>query len=292
MQSNFGNNPLKETTIEQKLKQLAKAKHQSSTYSCSTVPCTSFHEWYNYTSSLKDPDALRTALYYGFQPLYDALITNQEQFFDGFSRLNRAAAHHLLEGITSLTSSYLESYYMGKPKPQLVSQELPSFSHDIEALADVLYKTKSRNIDTNTIFPDTIHRFLVMYLTALLDKKVNAPEYIVGSACGSSEIALSLGRMLGVPIGFMRMSKRRQDSAVKIIKEHEPFFRMFVAGKQVTCIEDYVCTKKSLKEVMSKTKHYSPASVTGASVRDSCDSENYAVKTIIARKNFHVFVLR
>lgn len=131
-----------------------------------------------------------------------------------------------------------------------------------------------------------------MYLTALLDKKVKIPEYIVGAACGSSEVALSLGGILGVPVGFMRMSKKRQDSTVKIIKEHEPFFRMFVAGKQVTCIEDYVCTKKSLKEVMSKTKHYDPASVTGTSIRDSCDSDHYALKSIIARKNFHVFVLR
>ncbi len=273
--------------IEQKLKEIDGVRHPSSeSFQVYDIPSDDFPGWYSYTRSLKNHDRLRAALYYGFQPLYDALVADQERsFFSLPSSLDRPTALRVLDKIVSVSAQYLSTYYQGKADPSIVSRELGT----LKTLANVSYTKKERNIDRNKIYPSEIHSFLTRYLTAVLDGRIDAPLYIVGAACGSSEVALALAGLLDIQAGFMRMSKRREDRSVKVIREHAAVIEAALREKPVTCIEDYVCTRKSLQAVMEQTRKYNPSSLVGASVRDSREG-NY-LSPIIRITGFHTFAL-
>lgn len=275
-------------TIEEKLKAIDGVPlHSARSYDYSHIPASTFQEWYAHTLKLQDPDKIRNALYYGFQPTFDLLISDQ---INDELKNRREAALLLLEKITFLSRRYLYSYYAGQPDTARVHEDLSSLASQVTTLADVLYRKKERNIDNNTIYPPDIHSFLVTYLTQVLDQKIEYPQVIVGAACGSSEVALSLAEIFGIPVTFMRMSKKREDTSIKVVREHRAIFREIIPERDVTCVEDYVCTRRSLKEVMKETKTYHPASILGVALRDSHEAKY--LRSVTQKKGFHIFELR
>jgi hypothetical protein len=229
-------------------------------YGALSVPNYSFVEWLGYAENVKDPDEVRNALYYGFQPLFDALIDEHLEPWQ------RQAAVQALDQVSHLSAAYLTSYYEGEPNTSLVRTTLSKLKPDIAALAEVSYNKKSRNIDRNGIVPGDILLFLQGCIGSALDGSLPLPDYVVGSACGASEIVFALTGVLGVDADFIRKSKRRYDSEPRIIAEQRQRLVARTADRNVLCVEDYVCTGGSLRSIMREVENYRPAEITGASV--------------------------
>ncbi len=249
-------------TLEQKVKSLDGTNlKNTASYTKYNVGASNFSEWIKFTKSLNDPDLLRTSLYYGFQPLYDCLVANS------LYGSARPAAVNALNGIVSVSTAFLTSYYMGQPDMKMAGDRLEQIEPQINMLGNkAVYQMMLRNVDRNEIYPDDVLLFLKNFLVNIVDKKIGLPDYVIGCACGSSEIAMPLAGILETDVGFLRKSKRRYDKQVVMVKEQEPKIRQQTAGKNVVCIEDYVCTSLSISDVMKKTIGYNASSVLGASV--------------------------
>jgi len=239
-----------------------------------------FSDWVVDMSQIKNPDHARCSLYSGFQPLYDAIL---EERVPADSRFDAVTT---LDLIMQESIRYYTSYYLGKPATHGVSALAAVIAPRIKILdsAAVLYCSKERNIGNNGIYPEHILLFLRNFAMFYQNKKT--PEAIVACACGSSEIAMALAGLLGVPLIFMRRSHRRGDDEPRIVKEHTPALKA-LKGLDVLCLEDYVCSGGSLARVMARTKKYGASNITGASVNRN--SENRAVKLIHSETKFHLF---
>jgi adenine/guanine phosphoribosyltransferase-like PRPP-binding protein len=244
----------------------------------------SFPAWLTFARSLNDPDEIRNGLYFGFQPLYDGLVAG------GVDGHIRSSGLRALRGIVDTGRQFLTSYYMGQPDVTLFQNGVERIAQNLLVLGDnIQYATKYRNIDDNHIHPRDILNFLKKFLQYAIDKKIKIPDYVVGSACGASEIAMPLAGILGTDIGFLRMSRHRYDGSVVKVVEDGPEIRQRSNGKNVACIEDYVCTGYSLRGIMDVVKGYRPASVIGASIEYS--NENRYLKTLVGTHKFHLFEL-
>ncbi|MBI2103362.1 hypothetical protein HYT55_05970 [Candidatus Woesearchaeota archaeon] len=244
----------------------------------------SFGEWLQYARDLSDPNQVRTAIYGLFQPLYDALI--RREFVD--STLPDAVA--VLDGIISEGIKFLTDFYLGEPNVASFKESVQALEPKISTFArETSYRTKARNIGANAIYPEDIKQFLQNYLERTLDGKQQT-DFIIGCACGSSEVVMPLAGMLNVDLGFMRRSWRRGDSEPRIVEAHADFLRGSSQRKTVLCVEDYVCSGGSLSAVMRKAQNYDAANVYGASVRSTFRSEGMGnLRETVGQTGFHLF---
>lgn len=225
------------------------------------IDAGNFVEWARFARTLNNPDRIRNCLYYGFQPLYDSLITGV------MGNGSRTAAVKGLNHIIKTSASFLTSYYLGKPDVKIFSDGIREIQSNLDNVGiDVPYRTKFRNIDRNGITPEGIHLFLKQFLEHVMDRKLTIPDYVIGCACGASEVAMPLAGVFGTDVGFLRKSKRRGDYKVFVVWEQEPNIKRNSEDANVVCVEDYVCTGSSIGHVMEKTTNYCPSSVLGASV--------------------------
>lgn len=256
----------------------------ATTYGQYDIDAHSFPSWLKFAKSLSDPDAIRNCLYYGFQPLYDCLV--QGDVNDGI----RPSALKVLDNIIDTNTRFLLSYYFGDPNVEIFKNGINKMEMDVNNFGDhTYYRKKARNVDRNQIYPKDIHSFMVNFLGHAIDNKLCIPDYVVGCACGSSEVAMPLAGTLGVGLGFLRKSKRRSDYEVLVVKEQERVIRKNSLDKDVVCVEDYVCTGGSIDGVMRKVAEYNANSVSGVSVRFS--NEGNIVKNLVSKENFKMFKL-
>ena len=242
-----------------------------------------FRNWASFAESITNPDTIRAAIYAAFQPLYDCLIDNRKM---GIEPRKKAVA--VLNGLIAVGVDFLTGYYSGEPDKKRFKEGVALLKLGFEELSFTNYLQKDRNIGRNAIFPNDIVLFLQEYLKHSLDGNKPHTDYVVGAACGSSEVAMPLAGLLGVDVGFIRKSKRRGDSRALVIPEQEPMIQEAARDKRVICIEDYVCTGRSLHDVMRKVEGYGAASVRGASVRNSSDC-GFCLKETTGKSGFHVY---
>lgn len=194
--------PIQLRTLDARLKHLSQVKLDGArAYGVNALGATSFGQWARAAKDLRDPDMIRNAIYYGFQPLYDALIAGN----------GREGALRALDHVVSLGTTFLTGYYTGQPDDKAFREGMKPLISQIETLEPIRYRTKFRNIDNNGISTRGILLFLQQMLTATLDGEVTSPDYVVGCACGSSEIVMPLAGIMGVELGFIRRSHRRGD---------------------------------------------------------------------------------
>jgi hypothetical protein len=226
-----------------------------------------FNQWLDYAVSVTNPDEARNALYFGFQPLFDCLLRNE--LIDG----ERQVASEVLDNLVNIGREYLTGYYSGKPDTSRLRKNLENLAPEIRKFNfSAEYRTKSKNIDRNGIYPPGILLFLKRFLEETVGKRITYPDYVIGCACGSAEIAMPLSGLLDVNLGFIRRSHRRGDDYPKIIPEHLISMTNSVKNKHVVCIEDYVCTCNSLRMVMERTMELGARNVLGAGVNYSYDA--------------------
>lgn len=274
------------SSLERKLSQLSALElKMAQSYTVSDVHAYDFPEWVDYAQSMTDPDAVRNALYYGFQPLYDALLSNKVNL-DG----TRTSAIDACNTLMRTGVEYLTTYYTGEPNIDLFKVAVEKVAPVFEQLERVEYYKKSRNLDSNRIYPTDVHHFLIRFLRSVIVGKTVFPDYIIGCACGSSEMAMSLAGLLEVDIGFIRRSHRRGDNEPRVVIEHEPLLKSNSKGKHVLCMEDYICSGNSLKKVMTRVEGYKPACVYGTSLRNSHESN--VVHELVNEHGFHLFCQR
>lgn len=249
--------------------------------SYSKINFSSFQQWTDVAKTVSNPDEARHVLYYGFQPLYDAIISEK------VVKNKRKDAIKALDKIMKAGVEYLTGYYLGNPETSIINK----LAKEIEKVVDgVDYYYKTRNVDYNGISTKDINLFIRTYIEKIMDSGMPKPDTIIGCACGSSEIVMPLAGILGAKLEFIRRSKRRNDEAAIVIDEHVKRIKKNVAGKKVVCVEDYVCTAQSLYEVMKRTKMFKPDKLHGAGVNgDSSDIDDMKVEII--EKKFNIFAL-
>lgn len=219
--------------LEQILKKLGSVDLcNAQSYGDYSIPSRDFGEWIDFAQGLDNADKVRAALYYVFQQLYDALI-------DGSIREERAIALSALEKTVKVSSDYLVGYYLGKPDIPEFKRSLGDIS-ELSLLGRVAYYKKFRNLN-NDGFVNMVACFFHEFIKLVVKGKLHKPNYVIGCACGSSEVVMPLAKMLGIDMGFIRMSKNRYDVAPKIIQEQEEDIRNKVKGSVVVCVEDIVC---------------------------------------------------
>ncbi len=250
-------------------------------YNHSHVEWTDFPGWHRASSGVRDPDRARQVLYFGFQPVYDLLIS------DIRDPKVRISALSLMDGLNQAGIEYLTGYYTGQTDVDKFRESVQKLEPHIPDLERSPYRIKFRNVDHIGITPQGIQSFLRQFLERSLYYGA-LPDYVVGCACGSSEIVMPLAGILGVELGFIRRSWRRGDDAPKVVREHEPRIQEAVRGKDALCVEDYVCTGESLKKVMRRVRGYGAASVTGASVNGETPSAS-GLKVDLKRKKLQLY---
>jgi hypothetical protein len=195
-----------------------------------------------------------------------------------------------LDGIVSVSKRFLRGYYNGEPNPAEFHGGILDLEPGLSKLyGDVYYRPKRRNIDRNEIYPSDILEFVQTFLTNAIDRKIGIPDHVVGCACGASEVAMVLADALGVGVDFIRLSKRRNDKDVKIIKEQKDGIVERVRSGSVVCVEDFVCTSLSLAKVMRKVTEFGVPSVLGASIKYSREGDH--ARNIASQRDFHLFEL-
>ena len=142
----------------------------------------------------------------------------------------------------------------------------------------------------NTIYISTTSAFAasINFIEHSLTGKLPQANYVIGAACGASEIAMPLAGITGAGLGFIRKSKRREDKSAKIIAEHKPSLVNSVTKRNVFCVEDYVCSGTSLRSIMNMVEKYSPKEVIGLSVNLAKD-DYFQLKTEVDERKFRVY---
>ena len=244
------------------------ASPSSGTFFTERISAQNFPDWVRFLRTLKDPNDIRNGLYFGFQPLYDRLVEgNVEQ-------IARKDAILGLDAIMNASKAFLSSYYLGKPDIERFKDSIDEIGWYVSSLGLGLpYVVKNRNID-RIIHSEQVHGFLKTFIGHIVDGNVPKPDYIVGCACGSSEVVFALSGIINVGFGLMRRSFRRNDDIVRIVAEHEAAIGVGIKGSSVVCVEDYVGTGKSLASIIEAVNVHSPISVIGASIIGSYTDVN------------------
>lgn len=251
-------------------------------FSKDEVPFTNFVEWAFALAEVKDPDKARNFLYFGFQPMYDLLIPDNSNLDGQRPQILRA-----LDEVVSTGRKYLAGYYTGQQDLGLVNA-LGLRLAPVMRSSPAPFKLKNRNVDRNGISAADICTFLKAYTNHVLQGNMAMPDYVVGCACGSSEIVMPLAEISKIPLGFIRRSWRRGDTNPRVIDEHQRILAKELNGKKVACVEDYVCSGESLKRVMQMVKKFGASDVIGLSVNES---ENTQLKKTFETRKFHTFSL-
>lgn len=243
----------------------------------------SFEEWYDLASKVKSVDLGRHLLYYIFQPVFDALS-------NGWVKENdREKVIEALDKIISTSKKYYADYYLKKADTgdiKKLAKEIKPIILKIER-----YYFKQRNIDYNNIFPEHIGKFLASFIDHLENKKIQYPDTIIGCACGSAEIAMSLSGLLHIPLEFIRKSKRRDDEEPVLIEEQKNRIIQNCKGKKLLIIEDYVVTGRSMESVSQLCDKFGSKSIQGASI-NTCGSEVATLKLKINERKFQIYTFK
>lgn len=264
-------------------------------YTEDSVRASTFEEWARWAGSLRNPDSMRNGLYYGFQPVYDLLISEQ----DGALRMrieDRQMALAALNGIVDATREYLAGYYRGMPNTAMAAARIRQLAPAVSGFGPAAeYIKRDRNIDKPLLglTPGRVLSFTRQLAEHIADGEINMPDCVVVAACGASEIGLAVGGILGIDVGFMRRSKKRGDRDVRTIREHEPELERMLRGKTVLCVEDLVTTAKTLKELMTVAQlRYGAAEVYGASVKVAEDGDFVTIPHYMKNTSFNLYGLR
>ena len=252
-------------------------------YRQSYVNFNNFFEWAEPAAEVNDPDVARTVLYFGFQPLYDLLIDNED-----LTPSNRTGAVKVLDAMMLRGTEYLAGYYSGNPQTKIVNDLGISTRASMKKIERFEFRTKRRNVDYNGISPKDILLFLQQFFDATLDGKVTVPNFVVGVACGPSEIAMPLAHFSEAGLGFIRQSKRRGDRSPRIIREHGSHLEKGIKDSHAIVLEDYVCTGASLALTMERVSTYSPRSLLGASINSMHPS---SLREIASKQKFQLYTL-
>lgn len=237
-----------------------------------------FSGWLDKLRTVSDPDEARFVLYYGFQPLYDALLEGRVE------QTQRASATEALAEIIESGIKYLTGYYLGSPNVATIRALNRKLS---KLLPDCAYETKFRNVDYNGVTAHSIHTFLSEVISRVLSESLPAFDSVVGCACGAAEVVMPLAGVFGVPLHFLRRSWRRGDDSPRIIEEHAS--QLHDGLGVAVCVEDYVCSGKSLGRVMKHVKKCGATEVFGLSV---CGGEEPTAITRTAKAyKFRVYSL-
>ncbi|GEM_PF-2544685 len=250
------------------------------------VEFSSFASWCKSIKDVKDIDKARSVLYFGFQPLYDALINDRN--LDG----RRHLAVEACDRIVTTGTEFLTGYYLGQPNVKLVNELGSDLKDHMEKIDDSEFRIKFRNVDYNGITPEGILSFLKQFVDYSLKDGSFIPDYVVGCACGSSEVVMPLAGIFGSDIGFIRRSYRRGDDDPIIVDEHEPIIKERTHDKNVACVEDYICTSASLRKVMQKVRSFHPSDVRGFSVNGREEFDYDYLKSDGRRHKFQAYKLR
>lgn len=222
--------------------------------------------------------------------MYDALIDDASTFSDS----SRQQAIQTLEKVMHASRAYLTSYYQGEPNNSSYRLFSETIGEELAHWSVHNYRTKDRNLNIlESTNPSHVLAFLKKFVHAVVNARIAAPDYIIGSACGASEVAFTLAGTLGLDVDFMRMSKRRNDPHVRVIPEHEERISKRARGRNVAVVEDYTCTARSLESVMRKVEQWKPATLRGYSVHQSkIDIIKPTITQVICEPSFHSFKLQ
>ncbi|MFH1500458.1 MAG: phosphoribosyltransferase family protein [archaeon] len=257
---------------------------EADSYTVGDVHFGTFSQWATAASSVRDPDKARNILYFGFQPLYDALI--RRDFHDGQADV----AVRALDKVCEIGREFLTGCYLGEPNVEILREGAKELGEEMDNLHDVGFRPKFKNVDYNHIYPSHIVLFMRQVVDYALDGKMEMPDFIMGCACGSAEIVMPLAGILGVEFGFIRRSYRRGDDAPRIVEAHVDRFKQDLEGLNLLCVEDYVCTGTSLGKVMRRAKEFGPAEIAGVSINNTGNNRSSLTCKVNARK-FQMYTL-
>ncbi|MCM2325615.1 MAG: phosphoribosyltransferase [Candidatus Woesearchaeota archaeon] len=285
MASEFNLKDLESRLKELSIQKLNRAKH----YGAEDLNVDSFKEWSKKVLTLNDPDMIRTALYYIFQPLFDRLVETPGPFNDS----TRPKAIESMRQIYDISKNYLSDYYLGKPNIKAFRQNIGPFAKTIAWLdEETRYHTKYRNMSNGALTPSEVQSFILQYGEAILDGKLIHPDLIIGIACGASEIAFASAPLLYSSFELIRFSKRRYDDSIKLIPEIHYDLPARIKSNNITVVEDFVCTARSLNNVLKDIERYKPSKLIGASVSENSGGWgglNEDIKLIINNSSFHIY---
>ncbi len=240
----------------------------------------SFEEWYKLASQVRSIDLGRHLLYYIFQPVFDALSNGC------VTSNNRKKTIEALDKIVAVSKEYYAAYYLKKADTAKIRQLAKEIKPVILKIDRYYYK--QRNIDHNNIFPEHIGKFLASFIDHLENKKIQYPDIIIGCACGSAEIAMSLSGLLKIPLEFIRKSKRRADENPVLIEEQQQRIIKNCKGKNLLIIEDYVVTGRSMEAISQLCSKFGSKNIQGASI-NTCGIEVTSLSLEINEKKFQIY---
>ena len=131
-------------------------------YRQSYVNFNNFSSGRNKVREVNDPDVARTVLYFGFQPLYDLLIDNED-----LTPSNRAGAVKVLDAMMLRGTEYLAGYYSGNPQTKIVNDLGISTRASMKKIGRFEFRTKHKNVDYNGISQKTYYCFYNNFLMPL-----------------------------------------------------------------------------------------------------------------------------
>lgn len=250
-----------------------------------SIQAGSFPAWMKELQETSDPDKVRSVLYWGFQPLLDVLVDKE------LKGVTRKDAAHALDVLLSVSQEFLTRYYTDG-ETDFHPEAIQEIQDTLNAMEAVYFHRKDRNIGLygDHCLPKNIQAFLKSALKAIDKSVIPEPDYIVGCACGSSELVLPLAKILDVPFDFIRRSKRRGDPDPVVLPEHNERIKERAKGKSVLVIEDYVCSGGTIHSVMKKMQSFKPETVYGASMcRNLSDSLMSELKQLSKGDDFYAF---
>jgi len=217
----------------------------------------SFYAFAKLAKKSSEPDAVRHGIFYLWQPLFDGLFWEP-------SGERRERALGLLDSLTAVGRTFLSGYYQGSPQNAVFNEWLEASESDLAAIDGMSYRRRQRNLDRfddpYMPTPDDVLVFLRKLLQTAGDG-IEIPDYIIGCACGATEIAMALAELLECNLGFVKFSK---DSGLKVVPEHVTAINENTAGKKVISVEDIVRSGENMAMVMRYLDPYGPSSLIGA----------------------------
>ncbi|MFH1399502.1 MAG: hypothetical protein ABIG95_05310 [Candidatus Woesearchaeota archaeon] len=216
-----------------------------------TFYARSFDEWPP-VAGIDFDDLRRAAIYYLFQPLYNALHNNEVPLE------KRELALSIMKSLIPMAIQYITSYYSGHPDSERYESWVVAMAPNIRKLGDVNYWKRARNSDAS-ISIDEVADFALSLVDRVSTDKSLIPDYIVCCACGASEAAMLVAGILGVDIGFVKYTQGQ----VKILPEHFGQVATAINGANVAVIEENTNTGETLLNVLAFVADHTPLVLRG-----------------------------
>ena len=264
--------------LEDNLGLLIKAKDKLKSYHHEDPDHASdFKQWCSVVKKVDDVDEARRLLYYGIQPMHDAIYENDLK--DGFhDKTVEVYTEMLNTGV-----KYLTDFYLGKPNLETIR----SLAKLVAPIAEnfTKYYCKKRNTDFNGVYNSSINIFVSRFIEKFL-REDKAPDVILGCACGGFEMAMALAGVSNIPFEVIKYSKRRGDSRASFLPEHEERIVKAITGKSIALVDDYVCDGNSMREMLKLVHKHNPSEIVCASV---VGSGNFYVRLKVNETKFNLY---